>query len=74
MTEPRHFAVIVEKGKNNFSAYSPELPGCVATGPSLDAALANMKEAIIFHLQGLKEDAQEIPASTSVAAQLMVIP
>ncbi|HUI73065.1 MAG TPA: type II toxin-antitoxin system HicB family antitoxin [Spirochaetia bacterium] len=74
MNESRHFAVIVERGKHNYSAYSPDLPGCVATGSSVSATLQNMKEAIIFHLEGFKKDSQAIPASTSVAVELVTIP
>ncbi len=73
MSEPRRFAVIVEKGDHNYSAYSPDLPGCVTTGNTVEETLENMKEAISFHLQGLQEDAQSIPASTSVAVQLLTI-
>jgi predicted RNase H-like HicB family nuclease len=73
MSEPRRFAVIVEKGNHNYSAYSPDLPGCVTTGNTVEETLENMKEAISFHLQGLQEDAQSIPASTSVAVQLLTI-
>ncbi len=74
MSESRRFAVVVEKGEGNYSAYSPELPGCVATGTSVEETLRNMKEAIIFHLEGLKEDDQSIPDPTSVAVQLLTIP
>jgi predicted RNase H-like HicB family nuclease len=73
MSEPRRFAVIVEKGDHNYSAYSPDLPGCVTTGTTVEETLENMKEAISFHLQGLQEDAQSIPVSTSVAVQLLTI-
>ena len=73
MSEPRRFAVIVEKGEHNYSAYSPDLPGCVTTGNTVEETLENMKEAISFHLKGLQEDAQSIPASTSVAVQLLTI-
>ncbi len=73
MSEPRRFAVIVEKGEHNYSAYSPDLPGCVTTGSTVEETLENMKEAISFHLQGLQEDAQSIPPSTSVAVQLLTI-
>ena len=73
MSEPRRFAVIVEKGDHNCSAYSPDLPGCVTTGNTVEETLENMKEAICFHLQGLQEDSQNIPASTSVAVQLLTI-
>ena len=71
MAEPRQFAVIVEKGEHNYSAYSPDLPGCVTTGAIVDETLENMKEAIAFHLHGLQEDAQLLPASCTVAAEII---
>jgi len=73
MNEPLRFAVIVEKGEYNCSAYSPDLPGCVATGNSVEETLENMKEATSFHLKGLQEDAQSIPTSSSVAVRLLTI-
>ena len=73
MGKPRNFAVIVEKGEHNYSAYSPDLPGCVTTGNTIAQTLENMKEAIAFHLQGLQEDSQRIPASSTVAAQLLTV-
>jgi len=48
--------VVVEDAGHNFSAYSPELPGCVATGATRDEAEKNMYEAIQLHIEGLKED------------------
>jgi predicted RNase H-like HicB family nuclease len=50
------FLVIIEKAKRNYSAYSPDLPGCVATGKTLEQVRRNMLEAIDMHLQGLIED------------------
>jgi len=73
MGEPRTFAVVVEKGEYNFSAYSPDLPGCVTTGSTLEETLKNMKEAIIFHLQGLEEDSRPIPSSSTVDARLLTV-
>ena len=54
--ELRRFLVIVEEGENNLSAYSPDLPGCIATGETYDETLQNMYEAIEFHLEALVED------------------
>jgi predicted RNase H-like HicB family nuclease len=68
----RKFLVIVEEGEDNFSAYSPELPGCVATGSTYDETLQNMYEAIQFHIEALKEDGLEIPYSTSSAAYIAI--
>ena len=61
------FLLIVEKAEANFSAYSPDLPGCVATGKTREEAKTNLMEAIRFHLDGLIEDHLPIPDSHSVA-------
>ena len=53
--------VVLEHAKRNWSAFVPDLPGCVATGKTLEATLANIKEAIRFHLDGLVEDGVEVP-------------
>lgn len=74
MSDHMRFAIIVEKGKRNYSAYAPNLPGCVATGKTEDEAFENMKKAITFHLEGLAEDHQPIPAATITAAKLLSIP
>ena len=50
MTE---YAVIIEKANNNYSAYAPDLPGCITTGPTVEETLSNMREAIEFHLEGI---------------------
>lgn len=61
------FLVVIEKAKRNYSAYSPDLPGCVATGKSRDEAEKNMLDAIELHLKGLREDGDPIPNSCSFA-------
>lgn len=71
MTDQLTFAVIVEKGEGNFSAYAPELPGCVTTGSTVEETLANMREAISFHLQGMAEDRRPLPTSSTIATQLL---
>jgi len=55
------YPVIIEKAQSNFSAYSPDLPGCVATGSTAEETLIRMKEAIRFHIDGLKKDGFAIP-------------
>jgi predicted RNase H-like HicB family nuclease len=55
------YPVIIEKVKENYSAFSPDLPGCVATGTSVDEALIRMEEAIRFHIEGLKKEGFSIP-------------
>jgi predicted RNase H-like HicB family nuclease len=59
------YAIVIEKAGNNFSAYAPDLPGCVATGATFEEAEAQLREAIKFHLAGLQEDGLPIPPATS---------
>ncbi len=61
------FLIIIEKTKTNYSAYSPDLPGCVSTGKTRKQAASNMPAAIKLHLQGLKEDGLPVPKSTASA-------
>ena len=65
-------AVVVEKGDHNYSAYSPDPPGCVSTGQTVEETIKNMREAVLFHLEGLRED-QRAPSSSTVATHLMTI-
>jgi predicted RNase H-like HicB family nuclease len=55
------YLVIFEKASNNYSAYSPDLPGCIATGKTRKEAGKNIKEAISFHLEGLEKDGLPLP-------------
>ena len=66
------FLIVIEKADNNFSAYSPDLPGCVATGATREETERLMYEAIQLHVEGLQEDNQPIPASTSYAEYVVV--
>ncbi|HRC38887.1 MAG: type II toxin-antitoxin system HicB family antitoxin [Rubrivivax sp.] len=59
------YAVVIEKAEANYSAYVPDLPGCIATGASLQEVEAEIREAIAFHLDGMREDGLPIPAPTS---------
>ena len=61
------FLVIIEKGSQSYGAYSPDLPGCVAIGDTLEEVGKNMREAIIMHLQGMIEDHEPIPTSQTTA-------
>jgi predicted RNase H-like HicB family nuclease len=61
------YAVVIEKAGDNYSAYVPDLPGCVATGPTVDAVENEIRDAIRFHIEGLKEDGLPVPAPTSIA-------
>ena len=66
------FLVVVEQAGENYSAYSPDLPGCVATGATREEAETNMYDAIQMHIEGLKEDGIPIPSSTSTAEYVLV--
>jgi predicted RNase H-like HicB family nuclease len=59
------YAIVIEKAEGNFSAYVPDLPGCVATGATIEEAEAEIREAIEFHLNGLREDGVVIPQPSS---------
>ena len=65
------FLVVIEKAKGNYSAYSPDLPGCVAAGATHEEAEQNMQEAISMHLRGLAEDNEAIPESSSFAEYIV---
>ena len=68
----QRFLVVIEKSENNYSAYSPDLSGCVATGSTREEVERNMHEAIIMHLQGLREDNLPIPESDAFAEYMAV--
>lgn len=55
------YAIVIEKAEGNFSAYVPDLPGCVATGNDVAEVEAQIREAILFHLDGMREDGLPIP-------------
>jgi predicted RNase H-like HicB family nuclease len=59
------YAVVIEQADSNYSAYVPDLPGCVATGASVRETEQAIREAIEFHLEGLREDGTAIPPATS---------
>jgi predicted RNase H-like HicB family nuclease len=66
------FLIVIEKANGNFSAYSPDLPGCVATGRTREQVTRNMHQAIELHVHGLKEDKLPVPQSRSFAEYVAV--
>jgi predicted RNase H-like HicB family nuclease len=60
-----HYLVVVEKGPKSFGAYVPDLPGCIAAAETRKEVLALIREAIEFHIEGLKEDGEPIPPPSS---------
>ena len=67
------YAVVVERAGKNYSAYVPDLPGCVATGETPEEVTREIGDAIAFHLEGLRADGLPIPPATS-AAQYVDVP
>ncbi len=65
------FLVIIEKGKGNYSAYSPDLPGCIATGKTVEKTLDEMRSAIQFHLEGIIENGDAVPVPRSLNTYLL---
>ena len=66
------FLIVIEKIKNNYSAYSPDLPGCIATGKTREEAERNMHEAVEMQIQGMIEDKLPIPEANSSAEYIAV--
>jgi len=66
------YLVVIEEAGNNFSAYSPDLPGCIATGDTKDECEQNMHEAIKLHIEGMEEDREMIPENHSFAEYMAV--
>ncbi len=66
------YLIVIENAGSNYSAYSPDLPGCVTTGATPEEVKKNMSEAIEFHLEGLIEDGLPVPEPSSVAEYVEV--
>ena len=59
------YAIVIEKAQGNYSAYVPDLPECVATGATIDEVETEIREAIAFHVEGLREDGLPVPPGAS---------
>jgi predicted RNase H-like HicB family nuclease len=66
------YAVVIEKGERNYSTYVPDLPGCVSVGDTPEEAKAEIRDAIEFHLEGMREDGLPIPLPSSWAEYVEV--
>ncbi len=66
------FLIIIEEGQQNYSAYAPDLPGCVATGHTREEVEQNMRQAIAMHIQGMVEDQEPIPITHTTAEYIDV--
>jgi predicted RNase H-like HicB family nuclease len=66
------YLVVIEKAESNYSAYLPDLPGCVATGETPEDTIANIRRAIDMHLRGLREDGFPVPPPAARAEYLVM--
>ena len=66
----KDYSIVVEQTGTGYSAFSPELPGCISTGHTREEVEANMREAIQFHLEGLKEEGYDVPEPSSSSSPL----
>ena len=69
----KRYLIVIEDAGTNFSAYAPDLPGCIATGATVEEAKQRMQEAIAFHLEGLREDGIEPPEPTKTVAEYVTV-
>lgn len=67
------YAIVIEKAESNYSAYVPDLPGCVATGATVAEVESQIREAIAFHVEGMREDGLPIPAPSSQVEYVEVL-
>jgi len=66
------YSIVIEKANGNYSAYCPDLPGCVATGASVQETTVRIKEAIEFHIEGLKAEGLDVPPPATTTALVEV--
>ena len=66
------WAVVIEKAERNFAAYVPDLPGCVATGASIEETESSIREAVEFHVEGLRADGIAVPHASSRVAYVEI--
>ncbi len=59
------YAIVIEQANSNYSAYVPDLPGCVATGATIEEVENEIREAIEFHIESMKEDGESVPIPSS---------
>ena len=69
----KKYLVVIEPTQTGFSAYSPDLPGCISTGRTRDDVEQNMREAITFHVDGLREEGRPVPEPGSYSAYIELL-
>lgn len=67
------YAVVIEKARSNYSAYVPDLPGCVATGATIEEVEKEIREAIEFHIEGMRQDGEIVPQPSSSVEYVDVV-
>ncbi|CAD5969086.1 hypothetical protein PCC9214_03690 [Planktothrix tepida] len=68
----KRYAIVIEKAEGNYCAYVPDLPGCIATGYTLEETETQIREAIIFHLEGLEIEGLPIPEPVAISEYVEV--
>ena len=66
------YAIVIEKAEGNYSAYVPDLPGCIATGDTVEEVETELREAMKFHIEGMREDGLPVPEPTSSVDYVLV--
>jgi predicted RNase H-like HicB family nuclease len=66
------YAIVIENAGSNFSAYVPDLPGCIATGATVEEVEREIREAIEFHIEGLREDGTPVPLPSSAVGYVEI--
>ncbi|HBI44050.1 MAG TPA: hypothetical protein DDY78_14540 [Planctomycetales bacterium] len=68
----KKYAIVVERAERNYAAYVPDLPGCVATGVTVEETERHLREAIELHIEGMREDGLEVPDPSSIVDYLEI--
>ena len=66
------YLIVIEKANGNYSAYSPDLPGCVATGKSVEETRKRMQDAVSFHIEGLKAEGLPVPEGEAISEYVTI--
>jgi predicted RNase H-like HicB family nuclease len=74
VSDPLKYVIVIEQASDGgFGAWAPDLPGCVALGDTIEECESQMREAIAFHLEGLREDGEPIPQPSAVTAAIVEV-
>ena len=74
MSDPLKYVIVIEQASDGgFGAWAPDLPGCVALGDTIEECERQMRDAIAFHLEGLREDGDPIPQPSAVTATVVEV-